>query len=86
MWTYLKVSESDPQQASRREPWTYCGARPKSNAEKTRDMTPKKKLIFSRVRTTLADCHAVPRDAMRFETCGRLQLTRKSYQSTYLEL
>jgi hypothetical protein len=52
---------------------TYCGARPKSRAENTRDMTPKKKLILSRVRTTLADCHAADSDAIRVETCGSFE-------------
>lgn len=54
------------------ESGTYSGARPNSSAENTRSMTPKKKLIFSRVRTTLADCHAALSDAMRFETCPHL--------------
>jgi hypothetical protein len=49
-------------------PETYCGARPKSRAENTKDITPKKKLIFSRVRTTFADCHAVASDTIRVET------------------
>ena len=35
---------------------------------KSRDMTPKKNEIFSRVRTTFADCQAVERDAIRLET------------------
>src|SRR6266478_187616 len=53
-------------------PETYCGARPKSRAENTRDMTPKKKLIFSRVRTTFADCHAAASDTIRVETYKHL--------------
>lgn len=51
---------------------TYCGARPNKRAENTRDITPKKKLIFSRVRTTLVDCHAALSDAMRVETYRRV--------------
>lgn len=50
-------------------------------------MTPKKKLIFSRVRTTLADCHAAARDDMRADTCkglaARLELIRNA---THLQL
>jgi hypothetical protein len=69
-------------------PETYCGARPKSRAENTRDMTPKKKLIFSRVRTTFADCHAVDSDAIRVETynANTWQLTRRILEASYLLL
>ena len=51
---------------------TYCGARPNNRAENTRDMTPKKKLILSRVRTTLADFHASVTDNMRLDICKDL--------------
>lgn len=37
----------------------YWGAMPKRRAEMSSDITPKKKDIFSRVRTTLAECQAV---------------------------
>jgi hypothetical protein len=69
-------------------PETYCGARPKSRAENTRDMTPKKKLIFSRVRTTFADCHAVDSETIRLETyiTNTRQLTRSNLEATYLQL
>jgi hypothetical protein len=69
-------------------PETYCGARPKSRAENTRDMTPKKKLIFSRVRTTFADCHAADSDPIRVETynTNTWQLTRSIHEATYLQL
>lgn len=69
-------------------PETYCGARPKSRAENTRDMTPKKKLIFSRVRTTFADCQAADSDTIRVETYNRntWQLTRPILKATYLQL
>lgn len=47
---------------------THCGAIPNRSAVIRRDMTPPKKDILSRVRTTLADCHEAVNDAMRFET------------------
>lgn len=69
-------------------PETYCGARPKSRAENTRDITPKKKLIFSRVRTTFADCHAEASDTIRVETynTNTWQLTRSIHEEKYLQL
>jgi hypothetical protein len=71
----MNVPEKD---VDKRLPWvraqTYCGARPNNRAENTRDMTPKKKLILSRVRTTLADCHAAASDPMRVDTCKGLEL------------
>jgi hypothetical protein len=68
----MDISEEVMNKCTENEWVTYCGAKPKSSAENTRSMTPKKKLIFSRVRTTLADCHAALRDAMRVETCSNL--------------
>jgi hypothetical protein len=46
---------------------TDCGARPKIRAEKSSDMTPKKKDNFSRVRTTFADCHELASVVIRVE-------------------
>jgi hypothetical protein len=37
-------------------------------AESSNDMTPKKKDVFSRVRTTLADCQDSANRVIRFET------------------
>ena len=47
---------------------TYSGADPNMSEVKSNDMTPKKNDIFSRVRTTFADCQAVESDAIRLET------------------
>ena len=66
----MDISEDALIRRSERKPETYSGARPKRRAENTRDMTPKKKLILSRVRTTLADCHAVASDVTRVLTCN----------------
>ena len=44
---------------------TYCGHIPNIRAEERSDMTPKKKVIFSRVRTVLAECHVVDKDVIR---------------------
>jgi len=51
-------------------------------------MTPKKKLIFSRVRTTFVDCHAAASDTIRVETynTNTWQLTRPILEATYLQL
>jgi len=46
---------------------TYSGCIPNMRAEKRRVMTPKKKETFSRVRTTLADCHETVSLVMRVD-------------------
>ncbi len=47
---------------------THSGASPNINAENKRDMTPKKNDIFSRVRTTFADCQETANFVIRDET------------------
>lgn len=47
---------------------TYCGAIPNMSAVMSRDMTPPKKEILSRVRTTFAECHDAVSDVMRVDT------------------
>jgi hypothetical protein len=44
---------------------TYSGAMPNRRAEASNECTPKKNEIFSRVRTTLAECHAWVRLVIR---------------------
>lgn len=44
---------------------TYCGYMPNIRAVDRRDMTPKKNVIFSRVRTIFADCQDAVSDVMR---------------------
>ena len=47
---------------------TYSGATPNSRAVIRSDMTPRKNVTFSRVRTTLAECHVWVIDSKRRET------------------
>jgi hypothetical protein len=54
---------------------TNWGAIPNMRAEMSRDITPKKNDIFSRVRTTLAECHDAAKLVMREETYGAFRKT-----------
>lgn len=47
---------------------TYWGAMPNKRAVVRRDITPRKKVTFSRVRTTFVDCHATASVVIRAES------------------
>jgi len=65
---------------------TYSGCIPNMRAEKRRVMTPKKKETFSRVRTTLADCHETESLAIRVDIWDIEIWTWLGTAEAYLEL